>query len=72
MTGSGLHATALIGRGTLIKTEKCLPPAAWDEETERKRGRRVCVCVGVGVEVSEGEKWAFEECNAYGSVGVGC
>lgn len=34
MTGSGLHATALIGLGTLIKTEKCLPPAPQDEETE--------------------------------------
>lgn len=34
MTGPGLHATALIGLGTLIKTEKCLPPAPQDEETE--------------------------------------
>lgn len=34
MTGSGLHATALIGRGTLIKTEKCLPLVPQDEETE--------------------------------------
>lgn len=34
MMGSGLHATVLIGRGTLIKTEKCLPPAPQDEETE--------------------------------------
>lgn len=34
MTGSGLHATALIGLGTLIKTEKCLPPAPQDEETQ--------------------------------------
>lgn len=34
MTGSGLHATALIGLGTLIKTEKCLPPAPQDEQTE--------------------------------------
>lgn len=37
MTGSGLHATALIGLGTLIKTEKCLPPAPQDEETEASR-----------------------------------
>lgn len=34
MTGSGLHATALIGLGTLIKTEKCLPPAPQDGESE--------------------------------------
>lgn len=38
MTGSGLHATALIGLGTLIKTEKCLPPAPQDE-AETKVGR---------------------------------
>ena len=34
MMGSGLHATALIGRGTLIKTEKCPQPVPQDEETE--------------------------------------
>lgn len=40
MTGSGLHATVLIGRGTLIKTEKCLPPApiGWRDRS-RMRGR---------------------------------
>lgn len=38
MTGSGLHATALIGLGTLIKTEKCLPPAPQDEETQAEWG----------------------------------
>lgn len=37
MTGSGLHATALIGLGTLIKTEKCLPPMPQDEEIEAER-----------------------------------
>lgn len=57
MTGSGLHATALIGLGTLIKTEKCLPPAPQDEETEAGtevgrewRGRPLKMwCGGVGV-----------------------
>lgn len=57
MTGSGLRATALIGLGTLIKTEKCLPPAPQDEETERGtevgrewRGRPLKMwCGGVGV-----------------------
>lgn len=34
MMGSGLRATVLIGRGTLIKTEKCLPTVPQDEETE--------------------------------------
>lgn len=33
MMGSGLHATVLIGRCTLIKTEKCLlPPSPQDEQ----------------------------------------
>lgn len=37
MMGSGLHATVLIGCCTLIKTEKCLPLAPQDEETEAER-----------------------------------
>lgn len=34
MTGSGLRATALIGRSTLIKTEKCPQLATQDEGTQ--------------------------------------
>lgn len=49
MTGSGLHATALIGLGTLIKTEKCLPPAPQDEQTEAEVGRE-CWCGGEAFE----------------------
>lgn len=45
MTGPGLRATALIGRDTLIKTEKCpQTAAAQDEEVEREEGRRMWCC----------------------------
>lgn len=62
MTGSGLHATALIGLGTLIKTEKCLPPAPQDEETQAE--------CRVGV-VGEAEEESFEDM-VRGVVGVQC
>lgn len=42
MTGPGLRVSALIGRGTLIKSEKCLPPPMlWDEERQRQDEERV-------------------------------
>lgn len=62
MTGSGLHATALIGLGTLIKTEKCLPLAPQDEETQAESG---------GGGVGEAEEESFEDM-VWGVVGVQC
>lgn len=51
MTGPGLRVSALIGRGTLIKSEKCLPPPMLRRDRDRrKRGG------GWGVERVEGKR----------------
>lgn len=53
MTGSGLRATALIGRNTLIKTEKCPQLATQEEVTPAEREE----------EVLRGRRWHRREKN---------